>query len=111
VKVLRRFALDVTPLRTSRDFRLVFAAAGISGFGSFITYVTIPYQVYAITHDPLFVGLLGANVSTIVARNAGRSRRRCEQEVAERVGAQHHQAARVGNEHVRYGRCWSAASG
>jgi MFS family permease len=59
VKVLRRFALDVTPLRTSRDFRLVFAAAGISGFGSFITYVTIPYQVYAITHDPLLVGLLG----------------------------------------------------
>jgi MFS family permease len=60
VKVLlRRFALDVTPLRTSRDFRLVFAAAGVSGFGSFITYVTIPYQVYVLTRDPLLVGLLG----------------------------------------------------
>jgi MFS family permease len=55
----RRFALDLTPLRTSRDFRLFFAASGISGFGSFITYVTIPYQVYEITSDPLAVGLIG----------------------------------------------------
>lgn len=57
--LLRRLALDLTPLRTSRDFRLVFSAAGISGFGSFITYVTVPYQVYEMTHDPLLVGLLG----------------------------------------------------
>ncbi|MFI7577462.1 MFS transporter [Micromonospora sp. NPDC049497] len=57
--MLRRMALDVTPLRTSRDFRLVFAAAGVSGFGSFITYVTVPYQVYQLTGDPLLVGLLG----------------------------------------------------
>ncbi|MGN9774646.1 MFS transporter [Micromonospora sp. H33] len=57
--LLRRLALDLTPLRTSRDFRLVFTAAGVSGFGSFITYVTIPYQVYQLTGDPLLVGLLG----------------------------------------------------
>jgi MFS family permease len=57
--LLRRLALDVTPLRTSRDFRLVFSAAGISGLGSFITYVTVPYQVYELTDDPLLVGLLG----------------------------------------------------
>ncbi len=55
----RRFTLDLTPLRTSRDFRLVFAATGVSGFGSFITYVTVPYQVAVLTHDPLLVGLLG----------------------------------------------------
>ncbi|MGN9811087.1 MFS transporter [Micromonospora sp. BQ11] len=59
MELLRRMALDVTPLRTSRDFRLVFAAAGVSGFGSFITYVTVPYQVYQLTGDPLLVGLLG----------------------------------------------------
>ncbi|MEO3781376.1 MFS transporter [Micromonospora sp. B11E3] len=59
MKPLRRLALDVTPLRTSRDFRLVFSAAGVSGFGSFITYVTVPYQVYELTRDPLLVGLLG----------------------------------------------------
>ncbi|MFI7602744.1 MFS transporter [Actinoplanes sp. NPDC049681] len=51
--------MDLTPLRTSRDFRLVFAGGAVSGFGSFITYVTIPYQVAALTDDPLMVGLLG----------------------------------------------------
>ncbi|GAA2566026.1 MFS transporter [Winogradskya consettensis] len=55
----RRFGLDLTPLRTSRDFRLVFTGGAVSGFGSFITYVTIPYQVAKLTDDPLMVGLLG----------------------------------------------------
>jgi MFS family permease len=54
-----RLGLDLTPLRTSRDYRLVFLGGSVSGFGSFITYVTIPFQVAAITHDPLAVGLLG----------------------------------------------------
>jgi MFS family permease len=56
----KRLGLDLTPLRTSRDYRLVFTGGTISGFGSFITYVTIPFQVAAITGDPLMVGLLGA---------------------------------------------------
>lgn len=51
--------MDLSPLRTSRDFRLLFAAGTVSGFGSFITYVTIPYQVAQLTGDPLLVGLLG----------------------------------------------------
>jgi MFS family permease len=55
----RRLGLDLSPLRTSRDFRLVFIGGSVSGFGSFITYVTIPYQVAALTHDPFAVGLLG----------------------------------------------------
>ena len=55
----RRLGIDLTPLRTSRDYRLVFIGGSISGFGSFITYVTIPFQVAAITGDPLMVGLLG----------------------------------------------------
>ncbi|MCA2214530.1 MFS transporter [Jidongwangia harbinensis] len=55
----RRLGLDLTPLRTSRDYRLVFIGGSISGFGSFITYVTIPFQVAEITADPLMVGLLG----------------------------------------------------
>ncbi len=55
----RRWALDVTPLRTSRDFRFLFCAGTVSGFGSFITYVTIPYQVAELTNDPLLVGLIG----------------------------------------------------
>ena len=55
----RRLGLDLSPLRTSRDYRLVFVGGTVSGFGSFITYVTIPFQVAAITHDPFAVGLLG----------------------------------------------------
>src|SRR5215510_2285258 len=51
--------MDLRPLRTSRDFTLMFSGSGISMLGSFITYVTIPYQVYALTKDPLLVGLLG----------------------------------------------------
>ncbi|HEX5741655.1 MAG TPA: MFS transporter [Pilimelia sp.] len=55
----RRLALDVRPLRHSRQFRLLYSAAAVSSIGSFVTYVTIPYQVATITKDPLLVGLLG----------------------------------------------------
>ena len=55
---LKRFALDVRPLRR-RDFRLVYTAAGVSSFGSMITYVTIPFQLKQMTGDTLIVGLLG----------------------------------------------------
>jgi MFS family permease len=56
--VSRRIAIDLTPLRY-RDFRLLFTAAGVSSFGSMLTYVSIPFQVKALTNDPLMVGLLG----------------------------------------------------
>jgi MFS family permease len=55
----RRYALDLAPLRASRDFRLVFGASLVSGIGSFLTYVSVPFQVAAITGDPLAVGLIG----------------------------------------------------
>jgi MFS family permease len=57
-KLLRRAAVDVTPLR-HRDFRLLFWGQLISMLGSQITYVAVPYQVYQLTHSPLLVGLLG----------------------------------------------------
>jgi MFS family permease len=59
VSLLKRLGLDLTPLRTSRDYRLVFVGRTISGFGSFFTYVSIPFQVAALTHDPLAVGVIG----------------------------------------------------
>ncbi|GLY05902.1 MULTISPECIES: MFS transporter [Actinoplanes] len=55
----RRLGLDLTPLRTSRDFRLVFTGGVVTAFGSFISYVTIPFQVAQLTDDPLMVGLIG----------------------------------------------------
>jgi MFS family permease len=57
--LLSRLALDVTPLRTSRDFRRLWLGTGISAIGSQITLVAIPFQVYELTHSTLLVGLLG----------------------------------------------------
>src|SRR6185369_872532 len=51
--------LDVTPLRRHRDFRLLFFGQFVSYFGSMITYVAVPYQVYQLTASSLAVGLLG----------------------------------------------------
>ncbi len=56
---LRALALDLTPLRTSREFRLLWAGQGISFFGSQMTYVAIPVQVFMLTGSTLSVGLIG----------------------------------------------------
>jgi MFS family permease len=50
-------AVDLSPLRQSRDFRILFAAQAVSLTGSEITYVAIPFQAYALTHSSLIVGL------------------------------------------------------
>ncbi len=50
--------IDVAPLRRSREFRLLFLGQGVSFFGSMVTYVTLPYQAYRISHSSLIVGLL-----------------------------------------------------
>jgi MFS family permease len=55
---LKLATLDTSPLR-HRDFRLLFWGQLVSFFGSQITYVAVPYQVYQLTHAPLMVGLLG----------------------------------------------------
>jgi len=51
--------LSLTPLRQSREFSLLYAGQSISYFGSMLTYVAIPYQVFQISHSSLCVGLLG----------------------------------------------------
>ena len=56
----RTVALDLTPLRISRDYRLVYIGQSVSFLGSMITYVAVPYQMYSLTHSTLAVGLLGA---------------------------------------------------
>lgn len=57
--LLRGAAIDLGPLRRHRDFRLLFAGQATTLFGSMITYVAIPYQVYGLSHSSLLVGLLG----------------------------------------------------
>ncbi len=51
--------VDVTPLRRHRDFRLLFIGRFVSFFGSMITSVAFPYQVYQLTHSVFLVGVLG----------------------------------------------------
>jgi MFS family permease len=51
--------LDLSPLRKHRDYRFLFAGQIVSAFGSFITYVALPVQIYALTRSSAVVGLLG----------------------------------------------------
>jgi MFS family permease len=51
--------MDTSPLRESRDFRLLFTAGTVFYFGAMMTYVAIPFQLYTITGNNLAVGLVG----------------------------------------------------
>jgi MFS family permease len=51
--------LDLSPLRRHRDFRFVFTGQLVSAFGSFLTYVALPVQIYELTKSSTIVGLLG----------------------------------------------------
>ncbi|MES1246233.1 MAG: MFS transporter [Actinomycetota bacterium] len=56
--MLRKLALDWTPLRTSPDFRRLWLAQSLSLLGSEIGYTALLFQVYALTRSTLDVGLL-----------------------------------------------------
>jgi MFS family permease len=51
--------LDISPLIRYRDFRLLFIGQLVSVFGSMMTYVALPYQLYHLTGSSLAVGLIG----------------------------------------------------
>lgn len=53
-----RLLVDVTPLRTSRNFRLLFLGQFVSILGSNLTIVAVAYQVYERTGSSLWVGLV-----------------------------------------------------
>jgi predicted MFS family arabinose efflux permease len=54
----RHVLLDLTPLRRSRDYRALVTGLGVSVLGNQLTTVAVPFQVYAITHSSLMVGLV-----------------------------------------------------
>jgi len=56
---LRGLLLDLSPLR-GREFRLLFLGQLVSFFGSMITFVALPFQMYELTGSTLAVGALGA---------------------------------------------------
>jgi MFS family permease len=51
--------MDVTPLRTSRDFRLLFLAGTVFYLGGMVSYVAIPFQIYELTGSNFAVGAVG----------------------------------------------------
>jgi MFS family permease len=56
---LRRIAVDVTPLRVSRDYRRLWLGLLASTFGSQFTIVATYLQVFELTDSTAAVGLLG----------------------------------------------------
>ena len=59
VRRLQRLSIDLTPLRASRDFRLLFTSRTITLLGSQATEVALLLQVKNMTDSPIAVGLLG----------------------------------------------------
>lgn len=56
---LRAMRLDTTPLKESRDFRLLFVAGTVFYLGGMVAYVAVPYQLYTETGSNFAVGALG----------------------------------------------------
>ncbi|MBU6164056.1 MAG: MFS transporter [Actinomycetales bacterium] len=56
---MARLAMDLSPLKKYRDFRLIFTAGLFSYFGSMITFVALPFQVKELTNSFWAVGLNG----------------------------------------------------
>jgi len=56
---LRALRMDLTPWRASRDFRLLLVAGTVFYFGSMVSYVAIPFQIYTLTGSNFAVGAIG----------------------------------------------------
>ncbi|GAA3218825.1 MFS transporter [Oerskovia jenensis] len=67
--LLSALALDLTPLRASRSFRLLFAGRVVSLLGLGMLVVALPVQVYALTGTSLHVA--GVSTTLGVAAFAG----------------------------------------
>lgn len=50
--------LDITPLKISRDYRLLFFGQLISFFGSMMTFIIVPWQMFELTKSNEMVGYL-----------------------------------------------------
>ncbi|MFC7584056.1 MFS transporter [Nonomuraea antimicrobica] len=57
-RLLRHLSLDLSPLRDSRDYRLLFGSGVITMFGTMISMVAVPYQMKELTDSYLAVGLV-----------------------------------------------------
>lgn len=53
-----RLVIDLSPLRASHQFRLLWTGESVANIGAHITDVAVAFQVYEITRSPLAVGLI-----------------------------------------------------
>ena len=56
---MAKYAIDLAPLKKSKDFSLLWAAGLVSYFGSMITYVAVPFQVKELTDSYVAVAISG----------------------------------------------------
>ena len=50
--------IDLSPLRVSRDYRLLFFGQLVSFFGSMMTFIVVPWQMYQLTESSAMVGFI-----------------------------------------------------
>lgn len=50
--------LDLSPLKVSRDYRLLFFGQLVSFFGSMMTFIVVPWQMYQLTGSSAMVGYI-----------------------------------------------------
>ncbi len=50
--------LDISPLKASRDYRLLFFGQLVSFFGSMMTFIVVPWQMYQLTGSSAMVGYI-----------------------------------------------------
>jgi len=50
--------IDLSPLRVSRDYRLLFFGQLVSFFGSMMTFIVVPWQMFQLTQSSAMVGYI-----------------------------------------------------
>ncbi|MFE2941360.1 MFS transporter [Streptomyces sp. NPDC059255] len=60
LRSIRSILPDLTPLRSSREFRLLWVQGLVTTFGSFMAMIALPLQIKDLTGSPLAVGAMGA---------------------------------------------------
>jgi MFS transporter, ENTS family, enterobactin (siderophore) exporter len=68
-----QIVIDVAPLRESRDFRWLYTGRLTAQAGTVVATTAASWQVYALTHSPLAVGLLSltSSIGMLVSLLAG----------------------------------------
>lgn len=56
--MLKYLAVDITPLKVSRDYRLLFFGQLISFFGTMMSFVAINWQMFELTQSSAMVGYI-----------------------------------------------------